>query len=686
VARRVVSVELLAKVFRYRKDLAAADQTTEQLTDSVEDLGKKSTTEFAKFGRGAKHAGSSADGLTHDLHQLERQISDTERELRQLNLQFALTGDAGTKRLIKGSERDLAFLKKVRTALTGDDEPSGGGFFSRVFAKLKELPSQLKGAAIVAVVGAGAALAPFLAAAISGAVLGAVGAGGIVGGIALAAQDEGVRKAAQGLGETFMTELSKGAAVFTEPVKDALAKLQPVVLTIAASLGRNFRTLAPLVAPVAEGLAGMATNVLPGLERATDKARVPIRALAHELPEIGDAVSDALDSISRESDSATEGVVGLSDAIELAIRETGNWLSYLGYLYGELVQVSNAVHDFTEESGFFGDVVASILGPAFVKWGNEADGQVDALNRAKDASKDYSGALGDQIVKTNAAADAAKQLADAIDDLFSKQMNIDQATIAYKKGLRDLNEELKSGARTLSLNSEEGLKNRSAVLNQIEAIEHLRDANVANGMSLDTANAKYAQQLEGLRKTLLALGYDKTAVDALINSYKGIPAKASTSVEAPGLATAESRLKRVEDLLDRLDGRTVKASILLEQEYRREENRQYRRWGGITQHAATGLLKDAGIYSAASPARYAFAEPQTGGEAFVPRNGDYGRSMAILSQAAAWYGASVQPGGSSGPASFDVHVYLDGTEITNRVDVRISERNRQTNRRVAARR
>jgi hypothetical protein len=71
---------------------------------------------------------------------------------------------------------------------------------------------------------------------------------------------------------------------------------------------------------------------------------------------------------------------------------------------------------------------------------------------------------------------------------------------------------------------------------------------------------------------------------------------------------------------------------------------QLRRWGGITEHAQTGLLRDAGIYSPVpAGARYAFAEPATGGEAFVPKYGDYERSMSILSEAARWYGASVVP-------------------------------------------
>jgi TP901 family phage tail tape measure protein len=70
------------------------------------------------------------------------------------------------------------------------------------------------------------------------------------------------------------------------------------------------------------------------------------------------------------------------------------------------------------------------------------------------------------------------------------------------------------------------------------------------------------------------------------------------------------------------------------------------RWGGF-HPAATGSLRDAMI--AGPGTRYQWAEPETGGEAFVPRHGKHDRSMGILSKAAAWYGAKVTPA-STGPA------------------------------------
>ncbi len=53
-----------------------------------------------------------------------------------------------------------------------------------------------------------------------------------------------------------------------------------------------------------------------------------------------------------------------------------------------------------------------------------------------------------------------------------------------------------------------------------------------------------------------------------------------------------------------------------------------------------------------SPARYAFAEPATGGEAFVPKYGDYaGRSMSSCRRRPAGTGRTVVPSGGLGAAA-----------------------------------
>lgn len=63
------------------------------------------------------------------------------------------------------------------------------------------------------------------------------------------------------------------------------------------------------------------------------------------------------------------------------------------------------------------------------------------------------------------------------------------------------------------------------------------------------------------------------------------------------------------------------------------------RWGGITEAARWGRLP---AHVTTKPT-ILYGERDTGGEAMIPRLGDYARSMSILNQAADWYGATVVP-------------------------------------------
>ena len=85
---------------------------------------------------------------------------------------------------------------------------------------------------------------------------------------------------------------------------------------------------------------------------------------------------------------------------------------------------------------------------------------------------------------------------------------------------------------------------------------------------------------------------------------------------------------------------------------------QQRRWGGIDYHAAAGGSIQA--HHATAPT-VLYGERATGGEAFIPRNGDFGRSMSILSTAASWYGMQVgRPGagGGGGPVSVELTLVM----------------------------
>ncbi|WP_155830247.1 phage tail tape measure protein [Glycomyces tenuis] len=105
----------------------------------------------------------------------------------------------------------------------------------------------------------------------------------------------------------------------------------------------------------------------------------------------------------------------------------------------------------------------------------------------------------------------------------------------------------------------------------------------------------------------------------------------------------------LQNVIDSLHGTTITITTRQVQQFIYQEHglgasELVNRWGGVY-HAREGLLRNAQVFSAMSPARYAFAEPGTGGEAFIPKRGKHARSMAILSEAASWYGAEVVPAG-----------------------------------------
>lgn len=659
------------------KGLAEAHKSTEKLGDSFDRMGREAKKDFATAGAAAKAAGNQVDDLTGDMRQLERQIDDTQHELARLNREFARTGDISLQKTIRSTDRDLAFLQKVRKSFADEGTESAKSFSASFRDGIGSLPSELKGALIVGAVGLAVLIGPAIGAAVGGAVLGGVGAGGIIGGVALAAQDPRVKAAGAALGDQLLGDLKQSAQPIIDPLLASMDELRSAGQTFSGSLASGFGKLAPYVERVAEGVEGFADAIGPGLSDAFDKAGPMIKLIADELPAIGESISYALSSIAEESDGATMGLASLLHLIEDGIETTGDFIATLSAIYEFLVRGADQSADWGQK--WLGWIPG--VGDGFDSLKEKTSTLIGDLDKSKEAAGGLAGGFYDL---TRSAADAKKEI-DALErsfsELFGIQMSVDEANIAYQESIDKTIEVLKEGKRTLDINTQAGRENKEALLNQVDAINDVRDANIANGMSLGDANKIYDQQLSQLRKTLLSLGYNKQQVDALITAYKNVPKNVSTEVAAPGLAVLLSRLREVDRLFRATSGY---------HEYRAGERDTSRRWGGITEHAATGLLRDAGIYSAVSSgARYAFAEPATGGEGFVPRKGNYGRSMSIIAQEAAWYGATVVPGGAAGSAGYagpeTIELTLDlGEGIREVVRINLRDYTRGVRRSVTA--
>lgn len=115
------------------------------------------------------------------------------------------------------------------------------------------------------------------------------------------------------------------------------------------------------------------------------------------------------------------------------------------------------------------------------------------------------------------------KLGKAFDKIFESEMSLDQANLKVAKSSAEMYKELRNGKRTLDITSEAGRGHIEVILDQIQAYRDVYDANIKNGMSIQMASDAYNKSIAALRNNLIALGYNKKAVDDLILKYKQVP-------------------------------------------------------------------------------------------------------------------------------------------------------------------
>lgn len=641
-------------------DMASEAAQAGRKLDDMADEAAQAARATDKLAAGARISGKNLKDMKNELGRLDGQIDQTVAHLKLLEHQFAQTGDKSLLKQIRSQQSLIAQLRKIRKDLTPDQLPAKD--------VLDMIP--MNGVAIGVATVAASALAAPIGAAIAGAVIGGVGVGGVVGGIVAAAHDGRVKDAYGELGHGLALSLKEAGRPFLGPLIHEVTDLGVAGHKGINILHDGFEKLAPVLRPLVLGLGGFVDKIGPGLSKTFTAAAPAVRALANELPEIGEALGDMLATLG-EDDRATEGLIGLLHVTEDLIYVTGQFIGTLEYEYDQLVGLGTELDKLKDRAGPF----AASWGFGFNYLTDEATDTRKAFKQALDTSDDYSHSLEGTADSAEEAAEKIKDLNDAIESQLGIVLGVREAQIRFKekwddatKAIRDNIKAHEDGARSLDRSTKAGRENEQLLIDLIKAADGVRDAKYRETGSLDEANKAYDAQLGRLRDMAINLGIEKKKVDELIDSVRSEVLKKgiNVGVSTPGLPTAQARLDKVEATLNRLDGSHAVATVLI-QELHREEYRQYagRRWGGITEHAATGTLRDAAIYR--PPTRYAFAEPATGGEAFVPKRGDYGRSMSILSAAASWYGASVVPhrmaGGGASVVEHRHVLVVEGTGV-----------------------
>lgn len=288
-----------------------------------------------------------------------------------------------------------------------------------------------------------------------------------------------------------------------------------------------------------------------------------------------------------------------------------------------------------------------------------------------------------------------------------------EAYLSARNAVKSLSEALRENGRSFSFSSVKGRENRAAVVAGIRAAQSAAEAKFDETGSVKAANLAYAEHIRRLRATLAQQKVNTATVRGLL-SVAGRPNYGTPTPKAPrnslanidfikSAATAAGGFGDLQDTLslnkpgvglDSAEGRENLLAIVgfLEQAAAVAQDRyaQTRSVKGattlyntlvkqlrgalggagygksligslISQYGRITLQSNAigGVYGGMAEAAaygpgstlYAFREPSTGGEAFVPRYGDRARSERILATAAGWYGGSYQPGTGAGGTS-----------------------------------
>lgn len=279
---------------------------------------------------------------------------------------------------------------------------------------------------------------------------------------------------------------------------------------------------------------------------------------------------------------------------------------------------------------------------------SEFAGQVNAAQEAArgatPVTESLAGAfavMGDETATAKDRLDAWKTL---VDSIFGIEQSVFDATTRWGDAVQELTTSFIENGGGISELTEKGRENRAALSDAAGAAIDLAEAYMQAGRT-DEAAWMLANTRDQLLKAGEAAGVSREEMDKYLETLGLTPRQIETLITATtdpaALAEAEGRITQL------VRPRTVAINLVAidpSNPAHREAlgqlgNKQKgARWGAIHSYASGGIHAHV-----AKGDLIRYAEPSTGGEAFIPRLGDRARSTAILRQAAAWYGLDLVP-------------------------------------------
>jgi hypothetical protein len=231
----------------------------------------------------------------------------------------------------------------------------------------------------------------------------------------------------------------------------------------------------------------------------------------------------------------------------------------------------------------------------------------------------------------------AKGAVQQMQDLRAELDKIQKSNFDARSSQRALEAAIDDGTKALQKNGKElrigtaaGRANQEALDKIASSANAAADAVFAQTGSQEQANAMLQRGRSEFIKLAQSMGMSAGEARRLAGALFTIPNRTiSVTVQNK---QALSAIARVQQDLRYVNGKDIHIGVYYDTYGNLKlpgGTQMKNERGGVYEHAASGLLREAATYSPQGPARYAFAEPSTGGEAFIPKRGDMARSRSI---------------------------------------------------------
>lgn len=522
-------------------DEIARNGPTAELTAEVTELQRR-LSDLGDDQRGLENLRAQFRRSTAAAAQLDRELGDVRRELDRLNGEYIRGGDPSVLRRIQEQQRELERLNGIRRRIASEDEEDqhrlsrmadearraqarrddeerqrqededNSSWLRRLRRRAGNAGDSLQGAPVppnVLAVGAaiGASAAVPLLAAIGGALTGAAGFGIAGAGIAGAIMGDPEKFKAEWstATESVKAEFFDATKVFAGPTLDAIRGIGPLVQSW--NLGETFADAAKFMPTIVRGVEGFATGIVRGVSAMVDKGEPAVEGLASGLAELGRAAGDAFEDIADGAEGGGEALRDVIFGVAGAIRVFGELTKAAEDAYGY-------IHDHPVEAAML--TMGASLPISFLDSFSDKTEQAAVALDGVASSSTGAAAGGRAVEEAWAGADVAMDnAAEAADHLFDVQMAITDANIGWEQSIDDLTDSIKENGRNWDITTQKGRDNTTALADSIQAAKQVRDANIANGESVASANAKYEAQIAYLRDVALKAGMTKQQFDAM---------------------------------------------------------------------------------------------------------------------------------------------------------------------------